>query len=440
MNCINKIVRFSSLPIALGLVLGNVQSASGESSYAPTGIHAGSFYFFPVVEIGIGYDDNVFRLPDDVTEEGVIVDTGEPGGPPSIMNGSDTRFNAHASVTMNSDWNRHALNGLASIDVGKYKDLSSEDFGNYNLALDGRLDVKRGNAATARVGTLKRNEDRSAVNSREAFGDVFLIYGDEPTQYHLNYVGVGYNYKPARLGVAVNLNYETLEYEDVTNIFGQNIDNGDRDRSRPDAVLRVGYEVMPQRSVYVQGNVFTVDYDRPVDNNGIERSSTGYKATAGMHFDLSNLLLGDVYVGYLEQNYDSATQADISSNVYGAGLTWFPSRLTSVNFHLDRNVEESTEATVSGYLSTTASVGVSHELKRNIILDANADYTKNEFQQNVEGGKENEDITGFGLGGRYLISKRFYTSLRYRYETRESDLAQQEYTGNRYLLTLGANW
>ncbi|MCP4009751.1 MAG: outer membrane beta-barrel protein, partial [Proteobacteria bacterium] len=227
-------------------------------------------------------------------------------------------------------------------------------------------------------------------------------------------------YKPARFGFAADLDYGILDYEDNTNVYGGEVINSDRDRGTTSAKVRLSYEVMPQRSVYVQGAVNSVEYDEPLDQNGIERSSTGYDVTAGVNFDLSNLLLGDVYVGYLEQNYDSETQEDISSNKYGAGLQWFPSRLTSVNLNVNRTVEESTEETVSGYLSTRARVGVKHQLKRHISLSAGADHTKNDFQQNVEGQKEQESITGFDLEGTLSISRLLYTSLMYRHEYRES--------------------
>jgi hypothetical protein len=429
----NKHIGLFALSVTLGVVAGNTEVAfSDEGGYAPLGFHPGSFYIFPVVEIGIGYDDNVFRVPENTERTEAFVNGPE----------SDTVVTARASVAANSDWNRHELRGMASIDLGKYSELSSEDFGNYAVDVDGKLDVKRGQYATGNAGFRKGTESRSSVDDRELdnFTDTPTVFGVEPTEFFETYVGAGYNYKPAKLGASADLDYRTIEYDDVTNIFGENVDNSDRNRSRTGARVRFGYEVMPQRSLYVEGAVNSVDYDRPVDNNGIERSSVGYKATAGMHFDLSNLLLGDIYVGYLEQNYDSPTQGDISGSVYGLGLQWYPSRLTSINLHLDRNVEESTEATASGYLSTTARIGVEHELKRNIILSANADYTENKFKQNLPGQKEREDITGFGLEGRYLISRRFYTSLRYRHEYRNSDIRLQEYTNNRGLLTLGVNW
>ncbi len=433
----NKCTGLFIASIALG-ILGSVQAGfAADEGYAPRGVHMGGFYLYPALEVGIGYDDNVFRLPDE------NVDATGAKVPTSV---GDTAITGKAQVTANSDWNRHALNGLASINLGKYSDYDSEDFGEYELSGDGTLDIKRGSSVTARAGTRYLRESRSSVDSREVSTGTGtdstnkLVYGAEPTRFTDDFVGVGYRYKPARFEFSLDVDYSTLDYEDNTNIFGGDIDNSDRDRSLTEARMRVGYDVMPKRNVYIQGQVNGVDYDQPLDQNGIERSSTGYKITGGMNFDLSNLLLGDVYIGYLEQNYDSPTQSDITSNVYGAGLKWFPSRLTGVDFHLDQNVEESTEATASGYLSTTARVNVTHELKRNIILRANADYTLNEFEQNVEGQKEQEAITGFGLEGRYLISRLLHTGLEYRYENRVSDIAVQEYTYNRALLTLGVHW
>lgn len=430
----NNIFGYAAISVALGVIAGNTGIAfSADSGYTPRGIHSGSFYIFPVVEVGVGYDDNVFRLPDEYAPlTGSVAKTKE----------GDTAITGKASVTANSDWNRHALNGVASINLGKYSELSSEDFGNYALGVDGRLDVKRGSFATGNVGFRKQNESRSSVDDRQVdtIFETPTIYGVEPTQYFETYVGAGFSYKPARLAVLMDLDYRTLDYDDATNIYGENVDNSDRNRSRTETRLRVGYDIMPQRNLYLEAIVNSVDYDRALDNNGIERSSTGYKATAGMSFDLSNLLVGDIFAGYLEQNYDSATQADIASSLYGLSLVWFPSRLTSIDLRLDRNVEESTEASASGYLSTIARIGINHELKRNIILSAHADYTENDFEQNEPDQKEWEEITGFDLKGKYMISRLLYTSLKYRYESRESDIKLQEYTNNRALLTFGANW
>ncbi len=430
LSCITWSITLSAIVIGSA---ETVFAADNDNGYAPLGIRLNSFYVFPVLEFGIGHDDNVFRLPEENGRTtGAFVD-----GPVS-----DTIVTTVASVTVNSDWNRHSLDGKAIIELGKFDEFGGEDYSNYDLGVSGQLDVKRGSYVTGKAGLRRKDEDRSSVEDREVEtgSTAQEIFGVEPTEFSAQYIGVGFEYSPARLGLAFDLDHKTLDYDDVTNTFDANVDNDDRDRSLFDARLRLSYEVMPKRSIYVEGSFDNIDYDRQLDNNGIERSSSGFKTAVGINLDLSNLLLGDVYVGYLERDYDSPAQIDINNNAIGANLKWFPSRLTSVSLGLNQSIEESTEASVSGYLSTKSRLGIKHELKRNIIISIDFDYTKNEFTQNVPGQKELEEITGYSLGGTFLISRLLSTSLKFRHESRDSDIEIQEYTNNRAVFNVRVHW
>ena len=132
--------------------------------------------------------------------------------------------------------------------------------------------------------------------------------------------------------------------------------------------------------------------------------------------------------------------AERQDPLVGFHLTWTPTGLTTVHLNLDRNPQETTEPTSPGYLSTVFSVGVDHELRRNVILLGNVGYTDNQYEQDGPGQKDNENITYVGLGGKYLFSRRFYASAEYNYERRRSDIAAQEYKTNEVMLALGANW
>ncbi|MCP4008968.1 MAG: outer membrane beta-barrel protein, partial [Proteobacteria bacterium] len=158
MENVFKFIASASVPIALAIAGSSHVAFAEDSGYAPLGIHMGSFYLFPKVEIGVGYDDNVYRLPDENAQA-----TGSFASGPT----SDTAVTGKASITANSDWNRHALNGLASVDLGKYSEQSNEDFGNYAVGGSGRLDIKRGSYATAKIGFRHQNESRTSVDSRE---------------------------------------------------------------------------------------------------------------------------------------------------------------------------------------------------------------------------------------------------------------------------------
>lgn len=430
----NNYKRITGVLITLIVMGGYVQTViANETGYEPLGIHTGSFFIYPAVRLGLTFDENLFRLPEQNTENtGAIIDEVD----------SDSSMTAGASVTINSDWNRHALNGIISIDAGQYDEFEGENYQNYLLGIDGRFDIKRGIYFTAKAGTRKNNEDRSSVDSREVDStpETPTVFGIEPTQLGTDHLGVAYVYHPAKLGIEFDVNFQSLNYENTTSVFGENVNNTDRDRTLADVSLRLGYEILPQRSVYIQAQVDNVDYELPFDDNGIARTSEGTKISAGVNFQLNNLLVGDVFVGRVERNYDSLLQTDISSDLIGLDLTWFPTRLMSVIIGLDKSIEESTEESTSGYLSSTASLSVTHELKRNIIISLHADLTKNEFEQNVANQKEQEQITGYGLGINYKPSRRWYLSLDYRHEERESDIQLQEYTNDQILFSLGLNW
>ena len=391
---------------------GQDKIAAGDKDFNPLGIHAGGFYLYPAIEIGVMADDNIFRIPDKIAESDVVT-------------------NLRGSVSINSNWNRHELNFIASADLGYYKDFDSEDYKDYVVATNGRYDVMRDSFATGKAGYMRQHEDRSSLDDR---------FGTTPTEYDLSYIGAGYDHQPGKVRTLFTVNYQKLDYQDVFNILGEEVNNDDRDRTRPEALLRFGYENMPNRRIFIEGKVNAVDYDQRFDDNGAERSSNGYKVTTGMNFDLTHLLVGDVFVGYVEQKYDDPRFSDISDGLFGFGLTWMPTGLTTVGFNLDKSPQETTEPTASGYLSTVFSVSLKHELMRNLMLSGNIGYTDNNYGQNAPGQKENENISNFGLGAKYSFNRRFYATADYRYQKRSSDIAIQEYKLNQGMLAIGANW
>ena len=424
-NSTTRYFSFLSCAIALGVpaiaqaaeepVRGQGVLISNSKEFKPLGLHAGSFYFYPAIEIGVKQDSNVYRLPKELER-------------------SDTIGTSKLSAAMESDWNRHELNARVSANLGYYDKYTDEDYQDYVATAEGRLDVVKNSFATGRVGYKKLHEDRRSLDDRGS---------TKPTKFDRAYVGVGYDHKPNRLRTLVKLDYESLDYKNGTSVLGGAIDNDDRDRTRPEATIRLGYENLPGKSLFIQGEFYAVDYDKKLDNNGLERSSTGYKVKAGLNFDLTSLLIGDVFVGYLGQNYDESSFTDIKDPLFGFGLSWYPTGLTTIYLDLDRFPSETTDPNAAGYLSTVFSVQADHELLRNLFLTGALKYKDNKYQQlvpGVPGGKENEDIFGADLGMKYLFNRRFYATAEYKYERRNSDLERQEYKLNRGFLSLGANW
>lgn len=386
------------------------QSKSAE--YQPLGIRVKSFIFYPVLEVGVEQDSNIFRLPGSQAE-------------------SDTILRVDPSVSMSSDWSRHALNAYAWSKLGYYQDFSDEDYEDYSISVDGRLDVVRDSYATAYVGYSSLHEDRTSVDDR---------FAAEPTPYTQAVFGLGYDHAFNRLTVSAAYDYEALDYDDVPGFFGGEINNDDRDRKRNEGTLRLAYEVRPQFDFFVEGALSAVDYDNTPDDSGRDRSSNGYRINAGLSIDITSVLAGDVFAGYLRQEYNDPGLRDIDNTDYGFRLVWYATGLTTVTGSLRRLPTETTEPDASGYLSTVLNLRVDHELRRNILLHTGLSYSNNDYEQSVPGAKENEETLDFSIGGKYLFNRRFYARAEYTYGRRNSDIADQEYVANGFLLALGAQW
>jgi len=391
---------------------GESAAQSNSAEYQPLGLRAGGLLFHPLIELKGAYDDNIYRLPD-------------------ILERDDFIFHVSPSISMQSDWSRHALNANAFLDLAYYNDYSTEDWQDYGLSADGRIDVMKDSFFSGDVGYSRLHEDRTSLDDRA---------GVEPTQYDFGYFGLGYDHTFNRLSLAALFDYETLEYDNAENIFAQTIDNQDRDRDQNVLTLRVGYEVRPQFEIYLEGKGNTVDYDEQFDDSGRQRSSDGYRAVGGLSIDLTALLVGDIFLGYLRQTYDDPYFNDIDDMAYGFGLTWYATDMTTITTSLEQGPQETTEPTASGYLGTVFQARVDHELMRNIMLFGNVNYTDNDYEQSVPGQKEKENILNLGAGVKYLFTRRFYAAAEYSYERRDSDIELQEYSDNMAILTLGAQW
>ena len=86
------------------------------------GTRLGAFTLFPVLDLNLGYDDNVFATPAPTTPSPVVL--------------------VRPSVELRSEWLNHSLRLAASGGLGYYANAPSQNFTNYAIQADGRLDIR----------------------------------------------------------------------------------------------------------------------------------------------------------------------------------------------------------------------------------------------------------------------------------------------------------
>lgn len=363
--------------------------------YDAVGIRAGSFMVFPELELGVTYDDNVFGTQNNT--EG------------------DVYFGVSPSVSIESDFGRHALNFSGYADPRFYSSETSEDRFDWGLGADGVLDVSQFTQIVAYIGYDQLTEDRTSTNR--------VAGGIEPTEYEVFNTGITFYQRFNRLTASLGANYTDTDYDDDAAIGGGTIDQDFRDHDKLVIPARLSYDVSADTSVFVAGSYNTREYDQQPPTVAVTRDSDGYDIGVGAAFDFTNLIRGEAFVGYLEQEYDQVGFQKVDGIDFGLSGEWYASELTTVTAGINRAVEDSSSAGSSGHLDTLYEVGVAHELQRNIILTADASFLDVEF----EGITRDDETISVGLGLQYLVNRNAEVAVGYDYTSRDSTLAGQDY-------------
>lgn len=362
------------------------------------GLRLGSFVLSSNLEAGVDYTDNAFSSASDKT--------------------SDRIYSISSSLDLESDWSRHAAR-LSFDSVRQfYEKNSSENSFSIEAEAQMRIDIKRNTNLDLRVGYSLDQEERGSVDLDDDASELADIKGYSAS--------ATINHRINRITLSLRSGFEMFDYEDTELSGGGVDDNSDRDYRELNATLRVGYDISPNLIVFSEVNYADIAHDRRIDDNGDIRDSHSYGASVGVTVAFSELLSGEVLIGYRKADFDDATFDDVDALILNASLTWRPSELTEVTASLATDLGQTTLGGSSGTLTRTASLGVTHAWRENIELSANASVEHNDFN-----GLSLEETTyNFSLGVDYDLGRNFTLGSRYVYEKFDSSAGGEDHAVN----------
>jgi len=375
-------------------VRGSTAATMPHPELSPYGIQKGSFVFRPDATYSVSYDDNTFGTKTEKVSSYVSEFT--------------------PSLAVSSTWNNHALNFNASSSFGKNHEFSSEDYSDWSLGTDGKLDISSDIKLIAGVGFDHEHLDRTATDDSR---------GVEPTEFDRIRYFTSYRQKFGRIVGLVNLNVVEKEYDDVEAIrFGipVTLDNSVRDRTEYTLSLRAGYQYVGNEQVFVSIKGFERDYDEVKAFSGLDNSSRGLETSVGASFDHHGFFLGEISVGYRSQDYKDPLP-DIDTPIAEANVHWNITDLTTAKFGVDHSIRESIDQFFSGYTSTTTSLGLDHELQRNLLLNLSFQYTRDKYE-GIDPADRDDKTYSFVAGSTYKMNRNLFFTANYNYVERKSDL------------------
>jgi hypothetical protein len=362
--------------------------------YDPLGVRFGGFNLHAALDLGVTSSDNIFA------EE-----TGED---------DDTILSAGLHGRLESGWSRHALAVEAGGVTTSYSDFSSEDHDTSYAGIRGRLDVGANSNLTARARIAHEVEPRTDPDAP--------AQGIPLVEYDRTELGIGASHTFNRFRVSAALDQAENDYDGAQSY---------RDFDEVRLTGRLEGEVSPRIGLFVQASSDERDYD-----NTAGLSSEGATYLVGATINFTDLMQGEVGVGAFERDYDDPAIGSTDGLALSGQLEWYITRLTTLTFEAHRNSEDVVGATtVFPYVESRYGGRVDHELLRNVILSAAAEFGRREYDV-ID---RDDDFFNANLGVDYLVNRRLVLQGRYTFDQVESDGVDRyrDYEENRF--SLGAS-
>ena len=414
MNSIRKVTIIAgfiaaAISIASGQSIAQEVIPSGEGvadrprpDYDARGLSLGGFQFYPSANLGGAVDSNIFAAETNSVDDiyGIV----------------------EASGVVRSSWSRHVLTFDASTTHASYDENPSEDRHDWGAGGQFQVDLGRGSFLRIDGHRDDLSEPRASVDGPQS--------AIRPTQYKRSTVGALLTLDFNRLSLEGEVDHIQFDYEDTSTADGAGIEQDFRDRDEASVRSAAKYEISPATEFVIRGGYFDRDYNLEASDTAFrpnfdaDRDSTGFETEAGLAFEVTRLIYGEVRGGYASQNYDSTALPDIEGATFGVDLLWNPSGLTSFRLSGDRRIEDSTSVGVGGRFTSEASISVEHELLRHFVLSANARWAEFDFQG---GPNRNDDLMAIGISARWFLSRRVHIESSYEFSDRDSNLPTFDY-------------
>ena len=317
-------------------------------------------------------------------------------------------------LSLESDWERHAVALDARAETADFTGHPEEDYTDGSLRLEGRYDLDAGSNVFGSLSAARDHEDRTAVNRPGAAA--------EPTVYRERQAVLGTARRLGEAELRVGITGNELDFDDVPLTVGGSANNDDRDRETYELGGRVTRLRPGGWQPFAQAALNERTYDAERDDLGFARSSAG----ASVAFGATRAVSGgyaELFAGYMEQDYDDARFGTVESPDIGARLSTVLTGRTKLRLQADRSIEETTIAGAAATVDTVASARLEHRMSARSSVSVPTYWVRSEFERVSRA----DEVTGFGLNVRYRMARHFSLYAGHTFERRDSTVPSADY-------------
>ena len=296
------------------------------------GISVGAFTLYPALDLNLGYDDNVFATTTATTASAVAV--------------------IRPALELRSEWLNHSLRLVANGGFGFYANAPTQNFQNYLIQADGKLDIRNDVYATGLV-AFRRNT--------EALGTPNVSFAQAPTVVDSVPVELGLYQRFNRLFYQLNVAATRYWYYDYSTITAVGLPAASRDRTEYEERLKIGYEVNNDLAFFIAPGINQRRYVDTMNSAGQQRDSTGWNMSVGASWTLGPKSTLDGSIGLTNQNYTASGQST-SATIFSLAGSWNGYEPLTLRPILMRSINESALASYQNYVSTAAGIDFTYDI------------------------------------------------------------------------------
>jgi hypothetical protein len=385
------------------------QSVIDLNPFGPTGVHAGSFYLFPAIELTGGWDSN----PQHVTQA-------KPA-PEYLLS---------PELMVRSDWERHALN----FDIhGSYLGYGATFFPNspvwqnrpgLDSRVNGRIDIDTHDHADVEGRLLLATDNPGSPNIQAGLEDLPVVTTGGAT--------LGYTHVFNRFEVTAKGTFDRSIWQKSFLTDGTYSSNDDRNFDQIGGSLRGSYDLMPGIKPFFQVDSDERVHDVIVDRTGAMRDSDGQIFKAGTSFFFAGTLTGEISVGRTQREYRDPTLPEVAGPMVDGSLLFIPSALTTVKFNAVTTTGELIVTGASGVLRRDYTLEVDHDFRRWLTGAIKLNYGID----NYFGLDRLDRRYSIDTSVTYKMTREFWLRGEYRHDWLSSNVYNVDYQANLFLLTL----
>lgn len=373
--------------IALTLTSQNVLAQSVEKSG-----------LFADITASVSRDDNIYRVSDSLSQ-------------------SDTYLRLSPELSAIGSIGKHRFEVAYLGDFAKYSEYDDANFNDHNIS--GGIFLQHSLRLSSRfeASYQKDHEDPGTLNRIQLS---ITEYNKYDQSSYLAGISLGSEESIGR----VSFDYSRTD-KDYTN---NDLDYFDFVSDQVHG--KFTYRIAPNTRVYAEVFYSELDY---VPAPTFELDNTLKRYQAGLTWNISAKLMGDVSIGYQDRDYKLGSLQDIDGLAYDGNLEWALNTYTTLAIQARRESIDSSLDEVGGFLRNSYGLNISHELTETLKINADAGFSSDELAFALA---REDERTAYRFGVEYDLLNYVSVEASYSFEERDSTENVADYKANIFALNV----